>query len=470
MGIAAAWTGWQRRANPRLGLGAHPGSSGEVVGTFPQDSLPIRVELLLGGVWTDISGYVYYRDQIRISRGRSNERSTAEPGTCQLTLDNRDGRFSPRNPMGAYYGSIGRNTQLRVFILHPNSPWVRRYRFWGEVSEWPVQWDVSGNDVYASITASGIGRRLTQGASPLRSAYSRAVVAGTAGYSGVVAYWPCEDAVGSTSLASGISGGKPIAINGTPVLASDTSFAASDALPVMGSASFTGRVSMSNTGSVRVTLLGKVPVGTPNNAVLFSVKTGGTAVQWDLVYQTGGVLILNAYDSAGAAVLSTAPVAFGLDEMALRYYLVLNNSGSDVVYNFSTLQAGAGGLTSGGTLAGYAIGACSRVIVAPSRNLNGSCSDTSLFRAPALPRWMPHCRSTPTSARTPVFDSSDSATNRASLAMRTTPGYPRTRDPSTRWVRRLKQTLIELLRECETTDHGLLFDMREAFGLRLRLA
>lgn len=78
-----------------------------------------REELLIGGLWTDISSFVHMSpggDTVAITRGRPNEGSSAEPSTCTLSLNNSDGRFSPRNPTGAYYGSIGRNTPLRVRV------------------------------------------------------------------------------------------------------------------------------------------------------------------------------------------------------------------------------------------------------------------------------------------------------------------------------------------------------------------
>src|SRR5262245_57132375 len=68
----------------------------------------VLVELFLGGGWFDISGYVRYADQIRISYGRTDAGAQVQRGTCRLTVDNRDGRFSPRNPLGVWYGSIGR--------------------------------------------------------------------------------------------------------------------------------------------------------------------------------------------------------------------------------------------------------------------------------------------------------------------------------------------------------------------------
>ena len=85
--------------------------------TFP---LAVKVELYLNSVWTDITSYVMSRDQptqvIQITRGRRNESTTSDPALCVMQLNNLDGRFTPRNPVGAYYGTIGRNTQLRVSV------------------------------------------------------------------------------------------------------------------------------------------------------------------------------------------------------------------------------------------------------------------------------------------------------------------------------------------------------------------
>lgn len=76
----------------------------------------VVTELFVGGTWTDISTDVYVRDTITISRGRKDEASQSQPSTCQLTLDNRTGKYSSRKPTGPYYGQIGRNTPIRVAL------------------------------------------------------------------------------------------------------------------------------------------------------------------------------------------------------------------------------------------------------------------------------------------------------------------------------------------------------------------
>lgn len=74
------------------------------------------VELYVNSTWTDITSYVRYNDMINITRGQSGEGGKTDTSTCSLTLDNSDGRFSPRNATGVYYGQIGRNTPIRVSV------------------------------------------------------------------------------------------------------------------------------------------------------------------------------------------------------------------------------------------------------------------------------------------------------------------------------------------------------------------
>ncbi|MFE4723907.1 hypothetical protein ACFRLW_47690, partial [Streptomyces sp. NPDC056728] len=81
--------------------------------TFPLD---IRTELHLAGAWTDISPDVYVRDQTVITRGRRDQGAATDPSSLSLTLNNRQGRYSPRNAESPLYGLIGRNTRVRLSV------------------------------------------------------------------------------------------------------------------------------------------------------------------------------------------------------------------------------------------------------------------------------------------------------------------------------------------------------------------
>lgn len=74
------------------------------------------VELNINSAWTDVTDpYVRAEAGITITRGKDSAGGEVNPSTAQFTLENIDGRFSPKNPNGAYYGYIGRNTPVRIW-------------------------------------------------------------------------------------------------------------------------------------------------------------------------------------------------------------------------------------------------------------------------------------------------------------------------------------------------------------------
>ncbi|MEU6098973.1 hypothetical protein [Streptomyces sp. NPDC047079] len=84
---------------------------------FPQTPLDVRIDLQVNGIWTDITSDVYTAEKITITRGRADEGARVDPGKCTLTLNNRLGKYSPRNPLSPYYQLIGRNTPIRVSVM-----------------------------------------------------------------------------------------------------------------------------------------------------------------------------------------------------------------------------------------------------------------------------------------------------------------------------------------------------------------
>lgn len=87
--------------------------------------------------WTDVSEWVNGEEQIQITRGRQDERSTPEPGRLSLTLDNTDGRFTPEREASPYYPNVRKGRPIRVLRGTGDDTAVR---FTGYIDEWPVTW------------------------------------------------------------------------------------------------------------------------------------------------------------------------------------------------------------------------------------------------------------------------------------------------------------------------------------------
>lgn len=86
--------------------------------TFPLD---LQAELEIAGTWTSATSLVYQRDGSAppavIQRGRPDEMSQQPtPSSATFEVNNRSGQFSPKNPLGPWYGSLGHNTPARLSI------------------------------------------------------------------------------------------------------------------------------------------------------------------------------------------------------------------------------------------------------------------------------------------------------------------------------------------------------------------
>ena len=535
---------------------------------FPQSALSMGVEIYVNSAWTDITSDVYSRDKISVNRGRSDEGSTIDPAEMRLTLDNRSGNYSPRNPSGAYFGQIGRNTKIRYWVkngqprlrlgdgqqftaadsaglsitgdidmrcdvslatwrpsascyfgalfkgnsygmylnydgtltlwwyagavfksLSSTEPvpgattgrkavratldvnngaaghtaafyysnddtmdgtWVqfgssvvgsgttsiddttqtigtyasgevcpvelfearvyngiagtkraspkfsaqasgttsfadaegntwsdsaatgakldnKHYRFWGDVSVWPVKWDRSGRDVYTQITCSGMTRRLGQGSTPLKSAMRRGIPAIGAD---LVAYWPLEDGPDATSIAPGITGVSNGRIIGKPTLSAYSDFIASDDVPTLG----TGRLYLqlpyyANTDEFQVRFVLHVPPSTiPNNTVLMRIKTNSSLGWIDWIYQTGDVMIFKTYTNLGILSLTTAgfDITNQVNGQDARISLEFAKNGAGVDLSTVALPIGENsGFVYTETNASITLGSCTSLLINP---------------------------------------------------------------------------------------------------------
>lgn len=318
---------------------------------------PVQVELWINGEWVDITAYVMVRDdngEISITRGRRDEGSSADHATMRLLLDNRDGRFSPRNPTGTYYGLIGRNQPIRMSV--PNGLGGKAYRFWGEVSSWPQYWDPTGTDVWVELEASGILRRLSQGPPSENSViYDGITMPG--GPSGLVAYWPCEDPSDAIEIESALVNGSPMVfLDQSPELASDSRFGSSSALPVFTGASMVGGVvRYASPSATQVRFLLYMP---PEGAAAdFDVIVRVTQAEdisvadiryFEIVYNApGGSLVgvvpagslsVEAKDSDGATIGALLHHQVDLRGRLVRVSLELEESGTGVTETIRTLD------------------------------------------------------------------------------------------------------------------------------------
>ncbi|MCK9922459.1 hypothetical protein MXD61_11305 [Frankia sp. AgPm24] len=182
--------------------------------------------------------------------------------------------------------------------------WDRRIRFLGEVASWPVDWDLSGRDVTASIQAAGILRRYGQGARPVQSTLRRRIPSATS----LVAYWPFEDGQGVTQAAAVV--GPYAADTAGFTFGAASGLAGSLALPTVGEGGYLlARVpAYPATGQWRAELVYKLDSMPSTLCALMDIRTS-TATHRIMISPTD--IRLRGYNSAWSQIYESllGPVA-----------------------------------------------------------------------------------------------------------------------------------------------------------------
>lgn len=328
--------------------------------TFPTTKLAILVELLINGVWIDVSTSVKYESKIVITRGRGNEQGIAGPSQCALTFKNPDRRFSPRNTTSDLYPYLGQGTGLRVSI---NAGDVLSVRFTGEVPEWPPRW-TTGEDRSVDVVATGPLRVLEpDDEDPASSIYRRITTDDVQ----PIAYWPCEDDSNATEAASAIAGVPAMVAFGGSAAAGGVKFGQGTSRSQAAYTGFevfaVGTKTLPSLGEGGI-LLGIIPESSPSpvqwtvqfvgrlwaftgfagtNITLCRWATpGGTFVTWEvrMLSLDGGIELVGTDATGAQTVLMSPPITF-VDLVQFRITATQNGANVDSTFRVSRVVSGA---------------------------------------------------------------------------------------------------------------------------------
>jgi hypothetical protein len=227
--------------------------------------------------WTEVTNRVRVDPGISTGMGLSEELSESQPNRLSLVLRNDDGRFTPGNTASIYYPNVKRGRQIKVESTGPGG--VVSTRFTGYIDDWAPNWvaKVGGiND--CAITATSRMARIGRG-TELRSIVEEQILVNEP-----IAYYTLGEPEGSTS-------------------ASDSSGAGADQLAMRGSGS----------------------------AVVFGTATGpGTDGLTAATFANGK--FLESASIGGVSGLTTWTVAFAFSALtASDDYLALSLGASDAV-------------------------------------------------------------------------------------------------------------------------------------------
>lgn len=248
----------------------------------------------------------------------------------------------------------------------------------GNVPEWAPRWpDKSGEDSVTPITAAGVLRRIQQGSSQLQSPLRRQLT----GLPYASGYWPLEDEGGSLSAASAVPKGRPAQTGGEVTFAGDDSLPGASTTLVLNDAftsSITGTAPIKTTTGWSAMVLFKMDTATAVGVdqTLFELRTTGTAVRWRIWVLESSAIGFQAYDASDTLIASGSGGADAVNFLSWTAVQIETNiSGGTVTVSLLWHQVGSENYyvaVTGGpySYSGTAPAITSMKVVAPTNKLS----------------------------------------------------------------------------------------------------
>lgn len=196
----------------------------------PSSPVQIKAELQINGVWTEVTSRTRAAGAFSTRHAHTDGSPQPEGSICEISIGNDDGYLTEGNPRSPWFPYIRRGTPLRISIagvLASDAP-----RFTGKIDTMSLVFPASDKCVIDVVAVGQLGF-LAQDNDALRSPLYRSTAGIAPGAFIPRAYWSMEDAAGSTSIASGISGGHAVGAGPGVTFASESTLTGSSALPTL---------------------------------------------------------------------------------------------------------------------------------------------------------------------------------------------------------------------------------------------
>lgn len=372
----------------------------------------------------------------------------------QSTITDVDGNVVTIIDSSGRFWSIGDGARISAV----------KWRFYGELAELPVEWDIQGRDITAPVTADGILRRLRQ-SERIDSALRRGVVLNASDY---VQYWPCEEPGDRTlPLFAADVGAAPMSVTGEPQPATNTDFASSDPIPELRADIWTAVVDAYTGTDWQVRWLMSIPSGfTIATVVRFlRVETNGS-YDWEVEYRTdaGGQLRAVAY-TGGTQSWASTWTSFDATGKPMRMTFSVKVNGGSV--DVTLLGQAEGESNAGGVIdTAAAVGTPGQVTLI---RVN-STEDADGWGFGHITLQNTETPSSELATELSAYDGETAADRIWRLCLEEGIATRIQGDPgeSEQMGPQRSGTLIGLLQECADTDLGLLSDARDLVGVAYR--
>ncbi|AEM87092.1 phage head spike fiber domain-containing protein [Streptomyces violaceusniger] len=116
-------------------------------------------------VWTDVTEFVDIGTGVTINHGSSDELSQVQAGTCSMTLDNSDGRFTSGRAGSPYYPNVKKNVPIRVRVISAGKNWISNPSFETGLDGWQKTFSPTIVQDNAHVQSGSQAMRVTWGGS-----------------------------------------------------------------------------------------------------------------------------------------------------------------------------------------------------------------------------------------------------------------------------------------------------------------
>lgn len=400
-----------------------------------------------GWVWTDITADVLWPTPVTV--GRADNVSQAPAAKATAALDNDTGAYTADNPIGVHFPNVAQNTPLRLRMTLDGVTWKTRWQ--GYADSFNPTTDPSAKVKRVSATGLGMLGRLAGRKKPLASALARSIAA-----TGPTCWWPLEDVAGAPAAASAIAGVAPLRINtlginqppkfgtaGPPGAAGAVEFAnvlsglTASILPGSSATSWRFEISIlaaSDAGQLGITI--KTP-GDVQNIFLNCVATFNVGVNLTFADRT-----TDNFDASGTVS----------DGMWHRLRFDMAESGSATTYDLTI----DGVSIASDTLAGKAF--AQPTFLEFGSQLNGTLAtgDRQAFSNATFCQPIPASSDTIEANTGHTGETADDRITR--LCTEENIDLRMVGSSDVTMGAQSIDTIVNLLRECEAADHGLLYD------------
>lgn len=323
--------------------------------------------------------------------------------------------------------------------------------FFGYSTEFAPVWNTRGNVATVNLAAHGILRRLGQRQKAVRSSLFRDL--STKDH--VVAYWPLEDEGRAGRFTSGLSNdSSALDPTGEVEFAKFAEFDGSAALPTVGAGAIYGRVPYyTGADNQRFLTLVAVPEdGVHETRYLLRLRTSSN--RWDVLVDQFGSMSIRIYDEYGDELYSSGAYTFELNGKLAMVSLWLQRNANGTYWQLSRFEVGA---SRGSIVEGTVPGTFDRfeqVQLGDRRGINGTA-----FGHVAIIDDNVHETIWDTVQNSLVAWAGETATDRiARLCREHDVPVTIVGTSDIQMGPQGQDTLLTLLRECETADQGVLYD------------